>query len=356
LLKLGLYRLDQYQEPLPGKWSGVLCSFLRLQFSRTTRVSYQLLRTSIPPSQKEVSLFEWTIRQVRLSSGVYRTTWRGRFRLLDDFLNNLLRSRFESSLPLDIHDWAASDCLASSEWYLSLEPLFPNARVTASDLTLFLVEVRLAGGEAYILEPSGEPLQYIRPPFVTRLNPPEPWCLVVNWLLQCWAQRKLRQLRGTWEAPMERLNSEDREDLEEDGFMFRKVPLVHPEVEAFRRSSKAFEICRHSAFDALPRPCHVIRTMNIFHLGYFPREELSKGARAVWKSLLPGGVWIVGRTTCEDPPEYGVSVLVKERNRFRLLHRYGGASEIEELALGICETNPSGGQLNSQRLNAGVFD
>ena len=75
--------------------------------------------------------------------------------------------------------------------------------------------------------------------------------------------------------------------------------------------------------------------MNIFNLSYFPKDMLFEGARTVWRSLLPDGIWILGRTVCEAPPGHDVSVLVKEGDGFRLLERYGGGSEIEEVGLGI---------------------
>jgi hypothetical protein len=352
LLKLGIYRRDQYHAACASERGANWRSFLRLQFSGRTRVSYQLLRTSIPPSPEEVSLFDWINRQLQLSNGVFRTTWHERFRPLDKFLNNILLACFESSASLDIQDWAASDCLASSEWYSSLKLLFPHSRFTASDLVLFLLEVRLPGGDVFVLEPSGEPLQYVRPPFVVRLNPPEPGFLVVNRLLQALAQRKYQRFSPNWKIPLQWLASEVEEDIRGDGLTFGKIPVVHPEAEAIRRASNSFEIRRQSVFEPLPQPCHVIRAMNIFNRGCFRKEQLLDGVQAAWKSLLPGGIWIVGRTLGEHTPVHQASVFVKEFERFRLLHRYGHGSEIEDLAVGIRANDPARGHINSLRLES----
>ena len=40
--------------------------------------------------------------------------------------------------------------------------------------------------------------------------------------------------------------------------------------------------------------------MNIFNRAYFSEEQLAAGAAAMFDSLEPGGIWIVGRTLEDD--------------------------------------------------------
>lgn len=270
---------------------------------------------------------------MRLSSGVYRTTFRGRFREFNQFLNERIAGRFHRALPLRIEDWAASDCLTSSEWAASLFPLFPNATVTASDLTLFLIEACLPDGSSYVMEASGEALQYVRPPFVIRLNPPEPGLLPVNAFLAHRARSRLIALRETWRIPQEWLAAETPSVLEQPPFVFRKIPLIHPDARALRFTSERFAIKQHSVFEPVERPADVIRTMNIFNLAYFPKDKLIEGARAVALSLPEGGLWIVGRTFQENPPAHNASIFIREKTAFRLLERFGTGAEIDDLVL-----------------------
>ena len=191
LLKLGIYRLDQYHSgPAPNWLAGVRSALSR------NRVALSLLRTDVPATPKQIEIFENTLAQVRLSSGVYRTTFRGRFKLLNEFLNRRLAAQFDTNAALHLEDWAASDCLTSSEWAASLLPLFPRATLTASDLTLYLIEAILPDGSSYILETGGEPQQYVRRPFVVRLSPSEPGVLVVNSFLE---RRARAELPALWE-------------------------------------------------------------------------------------------------------------------------------------------------------------
>jgi hypothetical protein len=328
LLKLGIYRLDQFH---PGPAPGPLAQ-LRSALSRN-RIAFTLLRTDVPATPKQIQLFEHVIPQVLLSSGVYRTTFRGRFRNLNGFLNERIANHFEPAAPLRIEDWAASDCLTSSEWAASLLTLLPNATVTASDLTLFLVEARLPNGSSYVLEANGAPLQYIQPPFVIRLSPSEPAALPVNSFLEKRARARLQSLRATWRIPEAWLSSEGSEPFNQGPYVFSKIPLIHPDAQSLRHSSDRFSIRRHSVFEPSAQWCDVIRTMNIFNLAYFSKERLLEGARAVARSLPKGGVWIVGRTFQENPPDHNASIFVKEDAGFRLLDRYGKGSEIEDLVL-----------------------
>jgi hypothetical protein len=297
------------------------------------RIALTLLRADVPATARQIHLFEYVMPQVLLASGVYRTTFRGRFKTLNEFVNERIARQFGPAMPLRIEDWAASDCLASSEWAASLFPLFCNTTLIASDLTLFLIEARLPDGSSYILEEDGAPLQYIRTPFVIRLSPPEPGILAINSFLEKRARAKLQALRDSWRIPKTWLESESPEPFSQKPYVFAQIPLIHPEAQALRRSSDRFSIRRHSVFEPSDQLSNVIRTMNILNLAYFAKEKLHEGARAVAHSLVDGGIWIVGRTVRENPPEHHASLFVREKTGFRLLDRFGSGSEIEPLVL-----------------------
>jgi hypothetical protein len=328
LFKLGIYRLDQFRpESQTTSWSK-----FRNRLSGN-RIGFHLFRTEIPATIEEIALFEHTIPLVRLSSGVYRTTFRGRFSAFDEHLNDLLARQFDTSEPVEVEDWAASDCLASSEWAASLFARFPASTLTASDLTLFLVQVCLPGDESYIMETSGEPLQYIRPPFVIRLSPPEPKTLALNSFIGNRGRAKFESIRHSWRIPAAWLATEEGAAIEQPPYVFRKIPLIHPNAQALRLNCARFAIRRHSVFEPEDRQCNVIRTMNIFNLAYFPKARLLEGARAVWSSLRPGGIWIVGRTVQDNPPIHNASIFLREDSGFRLIEEFGSGSEIQSLVL-----------------------
>jgi hypothetical protein len=327
MFKLGIFRLEDYCPEAPGMFGRLRWRLIR------HRISLQLLRTAIPPSDREIAVFEALMQGLRLNSGIYRTTFHGRFRDLDQFVNELLVERFASTPPLEIQDWAASDCLTSSEWAASVLPLFPNARLEASDLTLFLVEVSY-GKHTVIQERDGQPLQYISPSFVVNLNRAEQRPRLLTFFLRKRAHSIVAEVNARLAIPAEWLDS-GSDPLSRPPFVARKLPVVHPEAVLFHTRNDRFSITRHSAFDALPQPVDVIRSMNIYNLSYFEPPQLLEGAKAVWRSLKLRGVWIVGRTSEETPPSHNVSIFERTDAGFRLARRCGDGSEIESIVLDL---------------------
>jgi hypothetical protein len=330
MFKLGVCRMEDYTGDSPRGITRKLYEIL----SRN-RVALPLIRPDIPAKPEQISLFEHVIAQVALSSGVYRTTYRGRFRDFNLFVNSHITEHFPADTALRVQDWAASDCLTSTEWAASLFPLYPAATLTASDLTMFLIEARLPHGETLIMETGGELLQYIRPPFVIRLNPPEPWPLVVSRVLARHGLQKAERLRANWKLPASWLQLTGPPEHREGDVVYARIPLVHPEAMDLQNASSRFAIRKHSVFERAPEQADVIRTMNILNIAYFPTRQLLKGVRAVFESLRAGGLWIVGRTYQETPCVHNATIFERQIDGFRALDRFGTGSEIEALVLEV---------------------
>ncbi len=294
---------------------------------RRKRISMKLLRLDDAPSETAITVYSRIMRELMFGNGTSRTTWRGRFADLDRALIALLEQRFASDAKLLAADWAAADRLTSTELAVALFARFPHASLAASDLTDFLVEIIDSNGTTVIQDPQGHSLQVIRPPFVVRLQPPESWLVPLNRIV---AKRALARLTShRLEIPRAWLDSEE-ESFSIPPFTVRKISLVHPEAKRLAQQDSRFTMERHSVFTPMDRPADVIRSMNIFNRSYFPVERLSEGARAVHASLKMGGLWIVGRTA-ED--RHTATIFEKRENGFRVVERFGGGSEIEEIAL-----------------------
>jgi hypothetical protein len=306
-----------------------------------SRVSLHLLGIPDAPSPEDIALFEKLMPHVRLSSGVYRTTYRQRFRTLNPIVNNLLRQSFAPSDNVHVEDWAASDCLTSAEWAEELFPLFPHLDFTASDLLLFLVEVRKKGHSSrFIVEPDGTPLQYVRPPFVLRLGQPESKIFFLNWLLARRARRSWNRLRTSLQLPRSSSLSDEFVDSQ-NGFELRKLPVIHPEALRLAKRREGFSVRSHSAFDTSSQPCQVIRTMNIYNRAYFSEERLREGVGAVLGSLANEGIWIVGRTIDEAATSHNVTIFRKQDSgHLAVVERIGEGSEIEGLAVEASKEYP----------------
>ena len=331
MLKLGVYKPEQfYASPPRGLWSYV---YYRLSRSR---VSFSLLRQAETGTAAGAALFERLMPHVQLANGVCRTTFSGRFEDLDPVVNRLLCQAFSSSDPIQVEDWAASACLTSVEWAETLFPLFPHLRFVASDRETFLVEAeRLASNEVFIAEAGGRLLQYVRPPFVIRIEPPEPWLLPVNKIAYLWALRVWKDACNTGIlTDCQNNTTVGGPASKRHGFAIRQLPLTHPRALFLARNDSRFAIRQHSIFNPAPIPCHAIRSMNILNKAYFSDSELNRGIHVIVSSLKPGGLWVVGRTICEKPREHDVSIFRKTSSgRLDVLERLGAGSEIHDLVL-----------------------
>ena len=286
-------------------------------------ISYRLLDAGAGDDRQRTILFEEISHRLRLASGIYRTTYRGRFRDLDLVALRWLQEFFSTAPELFVEDRAASHCLTSAEWAAALFDVFPHTRFQASDRIFHLLEAsRPAGQDAFILEPDGSLLQYVNPPFVLPLNESEPWYYVWNHWLRARARRLAASARIST-LPHNSVSGEWR---------FREISHIHPIAATLAARDSRFRICTRSVFDPSPEACHALRTMNILNLSYFSAERLREAAQVVFASLLDGGLWIVGRTLQEDFTNHA-SVLQKRGDRFHVLDRVGRGSEIEDLAL-----------------------
>jgi hypothetical protein len=100
------------------------------------------------------------------------------------------------------------------------------------------------------------------------------------------------------------------------------------------RANPDFQFRMRSVFDSTPGACDILRTMNILNRDYFPEERLQAASRAIFESLRPGGIWIVGRSLETDFTNH-VTFFRRTESGWEILERIGKASEIDNLALSM---------------------
>jgi hypothetical protein len=311
MFSLGITTREQYQEAGENRrMSGV-------------RAAYNLLRVGENPTAEEIRTFEDISFTLRTSNGTTRTTFRQRFQDVDAAAIRLLEGVFRPELPLSVQDRAVSNALTSCEFAQRLYERFPALEFEASDLLLELLELSLDSGEVYIVEPNGTALQYIRPPFVVGVHHPE---ARRNPLL-CWVAARARKRFAKLSLPRNWMDTASG-----PGYRVARISCMHPEAHTLSRTRPTFRFCLRSVFDCTRDACHVIRTMNIFNLAYFPQERLLEGTRAVFDSLKSGGIWIVGRTREDDFTNH-VSFLRRGAGGWQVLERVGKGWDLEELAV-----------------------
>ncbi|PYU24128.1 MAG: hypothetical protein DMG32_14600 [Acidobacteria bacterium] len=309
MFRFGIYTRDQYNRARahnPQLRSGI---------------SYGLLEIGDNPTDEEVRAFEEVNATIQRSNGTFRKTFRQRFDNVDVATTRILKALYRADSELRVQDRAASDCLTSSQWAGRLFHDFPHTEFEASDALLYLLRLSLASGETYIVEPDGQPLQYIKPPFVVTLSHREAFRYPVNHLVAARARWRFRRLA----VPQNWMQSYGGE-----GYRVDKLCCIHPEARSLSKRDPRFQICLRSAFDATTS-VDVFRTMNILNRDYFSAEQLIQAAQAAFQSVKPGGIWIVGRTLESDLSNH-VSFLKRHEKGWEVIERIGSGSEIEELA------------------------
>jgi hypothetical protein len=311
VLRFGIYTEQQYRRAGPRRRD------------LGAQVAYSLLDVGNDPSDERVAMFEDLCFRLRTSNGTFRTSFSQRFVDLDAAASRWMSELFASEAAIRIEDRAASHCLTSHDWAQRIFAVCSRAEFEASDLILCLYELSLPSGETYIVEPDGEPLQYIRPPFVLSVRHREPRRYPLNLWLGARARRRFARLglAAGWQQ------SESA-----PGYGVRRISCVHPRAAALAARDPRFRVRTRSVFEVTPQACDVLRTMNILNRAYFTEEELASAANAVFDSVRAGGLWIVGRTWEEDFSNHATFFL-RRKDAWEVLGRIGNGSEIEQLAL-----------------------
>lgn len=286
-------------------------------------VSYALLGVGDNPTEEQIRTFESISFRLRTSNGTFRTSFQNRFRDVDAAVLEWLKRFYSSGAELHVQDRAVSHGLTSWEWAVPLFQAFPAATFEASDLLLELIQLTLPDGGVYIVEPNGRAIQYIRPPFVVPLQHPASWRYPLN---RMYAGPALRRFEGL-SLPKDWMANSAAGDCK-----ILRIPYIHPNALGFSKRNPRFTFRVRSVFDVTPAACDVVRTMNIFNRSYFSDEQLRTGAKAIFDSLRPGGIWVVGRTLETDFSNHA-TLFRRNETGWEGLERIGNGWELEELAL-----------------------
>lgn len=288
-------------------------------------VSYDLLDVGENPTEEQIQIFEDISLRLRTSNGTYRTTLPNRFQDLDEIAVRWMEKFYRADTELRVQDRAVSHALTSLEWAKKIFEVFPRAAFGASDTILEFIRLSLRGGGSYIVEPDGQPLQYLKWRIVVSFQQPESWRYPLNRWLAARARKKFARLP----LPQDWMGSPGN-----DSYQVSRISTIHPSVAQFGARDPRFQLRQQSVFECVPDSCHILRTMNILNVGYFSHVELVKGIHVAFHALKEGGIWIVGRTLKQDLSNH-VTLFEKEKMGWRVLDRLGNGSEIEDLALSI---------------------
>lgn len=260
---------------------------------------------------------------LRVKNGVYKTTYAHR---LDD-LNAQVENYLPSARPLQVLDVAISSGVSTLEWVESLQEAGLDYHITGIDLTIGGLLVSFGNRLHAVLDHTKWPLLFeIDGQWVS--NPPRKRHLLryffpLAWMkcaLYLWAQR-YRESEG---ERVQRILGMPTST--------RSINLVTPRLMNHPRVTISEGNILTESWQ--PGRFHVIRAANILNKSYFDGNALFKILHNLRRHLTADGILIVCNTdTDEKAANHATIFALREDQRFVVLSKMNGGSEVEDLIL-----------------------
>ena len=271
---------------------------------------------------------------LRLSNGVYKKTWAGRF----EDVHQILTAEFQrlGVAPKSFLDVAVSSGASTIEWLESLQEAGLRPSMTATDLTMNVYLLRLHRWIHVLVDKEGFPLQYDvcglawRPRCRIRFYLLGNGLLTILWRMLYWAAarrcdltRRLKSLHGNPPSI-------------DDSVIKAQIKLVTYRV----RDNKDIELLDDDITAPTPPSLRsrfeVIRAANILHRSYFSTQQLREAVRNLRDRLVgPGAFLLIVRTETGTESNHGSLFCLDDNGSFEVRARIGRGSELEDLVLSI---------------------
>jgi hypothetical protein len=271
---------------------------------------------------------------LRLSNGVYKKTWAGRF----EDVHQILTAEFQrlGVAPKSFLDVAVSSGASTIEWLESLQEAGLRPSMTATDLTMNVYLLRLHRWLHVLVDKEGFPLQYDvcglawRPRCRIRFYLLGNGLLTILWRMLYWAAarrcdltRRLKSLHGNPPSI-------------DDSVIKAQIKLVTYRV----RDNKDIELLDDDITAPTPPSLRsrfeVIRAANILNRSYFSDQQLREAIIHLRDRLVgPGAFLLIVRTEHGSDSNNGSLFCLRDNGSFEVRARVGRGSELEDLVLSI---------------------
>jgi len=228
---------------------------------------------------------EAILKPFAIANAVFKRTEKQRFSEFDAMTVRLLREVPALKERCTVHDMAVSDGRTACDFFDQLLPeLGDLMEFYATDACIAVTALRRRRGRTTaVVDPQGEILQIVFPPFVLSAAMRERWLpYPVNRVLRALLMR----------TAVKRLMRLFREGG--DGLERCEIRLLCREAREHLERNRNFHV---ETYDVLERPRRnytVVRAMNIFNLSYFSADLIARAVSNLLASLDDGGVFVTG--------------------------------------------------------------
>jgi chemotaxis methyl-accepting protein methylase len=266
---------------------------------------------------------ERIIRRMILPNTTGKTTWKDRFKDLDEEVVRVLEARRADSLRcLDI---GVSDGTTSLDLLSRLSQV-GRLEYVMTDLNEALY-IRKSGPWVDVCNDEGTLIQVVIGPFVvpvTHLRHMHP-LQIINRLLYLYAAHvRRRGVARAWQT-----------DRQMGTRIFHSESLLAAEVQRVMGSNQHLRFERMDILSPSHRASEYdfVRVLNVLNLAQggfgFSPSDARKGLKSVLSMVAPEGYLLVGRTSGREEQIANATLLQEQGGRFVALKRFGTGSELE---------------------------
>lgn len=298
---------------------------------RKRHVSFLLLRELASTLQVSPEEYDHLVEHACMANGVWKLTRRGRLRMLDDAVIDILEERYTPRTSLVVCDLAASTGVTSVEFAHALNMRFA-VRFIASDLYRDLIAVCSRQWPiAIVFDRFGKEVQYVLGRFVFPGTgaPAESAVYPINHWLKALVRRAFAPgARNAFNKVVPaRLGPFQSVDI--DGYEIVKLPMLAGETLTAIAAREGFSFEEWSILEPIPERAHVVRAMNILTRDHFPDEQRVRAIANCVRAVLPGGLFIVGASPDPESTVVEASIYSVEDEQLIRLASLNGGSEID---------------------------
>ena len=113
------------------------------------------------------------------------------------------------------------------------------------------------------------------------------------------------------------------------------VSLFHPDVTARAKIDSRFVATSDNFFSPSPTQYDVVRVMNALGERNFPRVQIERALQAVSKTVVDGGLLVLGRSADELDGSPQATIFQRRQNMFRAVSDMGDGYELRDFVLGL---------------------
>jgi hypothetical protein len=291
----------------------------RVSVHPTTRAVFS--KPPLPSPRQEALEFEF-FRRVTLPNGSFKTTTANRLNDLNQALLPYLRRIPDH--PIKIIDVGVSSGVSTLEWHEHLASEHIPCDITGTDLTIYASLVTFAPLLALLIDAKRNILHMDilgcgARPSSTGFHAP------VTVLMRI-------LLRGAMliERPLAPLQGQVRESAKGRFLTCEPITLLTRRFV----DGDSLHLLEEDLLAASDQPqfrgaFHVVRAANVLNRSYFPERQLLQIVQKLKSRLKENGLLIVCRT--DDTGRNHATICEYSGGTFRVLHRLGNGSEIEDL-------------------------